>query len=352
MGEAAELDLRVAITKCYRHLYYPSADAPKRAGNLGHQALQAEEQGDVQKDQTEVVLKALKGLDKVLTADDKPLNAPYVKAKAWPVNAVAISTEDLRREFSKRLGLRFLLDINQLKKTIREGVQKGIWVYYPASEGIGYGPPSPSPLIEIGEDATLYTPDEAQRVGIKIKGAEPEVKVCPVCNKIPCVCGEETGDRGEHGKPAHVAGEGTPAQAFQSVADRCHDHGVKSITRLVIRIEGMGKDAARDVRSMGLAIPQMGKAQYQLAQRLVLEFDGNEKFQVQFSGSWDRYKRIKSLTDQLSQEASNASVQMSVQADFDGGLPIEGDQFQTIRDVLNSLGIGKVVVDGEPQQGG
>ena len=174
MGEAAELDLRVAITKCYRHMYYPSADAPRKTSNLAHQALQAEEQGKVQQDQTEVVLKALKNLEKVLTADDKPLNAQYVKAKAWTMNAVSVSTEDLRREFCKRLGLKMLLDINQLKKTIREGVQKGNWVYYAASEGIGYGQPSPTPLVEISEDATLYTLDEAQRVGIKIKGAESE----------------------------------------------------------------------------------------------------------------------------------------------------------------------------------
>ena len=45
MGEAVELDPRVAITKCYRHLYYPSADAPRKHGNRAHQALQAEEQG-------------------------------------------------------------------------------------------------------------------------------------------------------------------------------------------------------------------------------------------------------------------------------------------------------------------
>ena len=191
MGEAAELDLRVAITKCYRHLYYPSADASRKNSSLAHQALQAEEQGKVQHDQAEVVLKALKSLDKVLTADDKPLNAQYVKAKAWPMNAVAVTTEDLRREFSKRLGLKMLLDINQLKKTIREGVQKGNWIYYPASEGVGYGEPSPNPMIEISEDATLYTVEEAQRVGIKIKGAAQDVPVCPVCNKVPCVCDQE-----------------------------------------------------------------------------------------------------------------------------------------------------------------
>lgn len=348
MAEAAELDLRVAVTKCYRHLYYPSADAPRKTGSLAHQALQAEEQGKVQQDQTEVVLKALKNLEKVLTADDKPLNAQYVKAKAWDANAVSISTEDLRRQFCKKLGLKMLLDINQLKKTIREGVQKGQWVYYPTSEGIGYGEPSPTPMVEISEDATLYTMDEAQRVGIKIKGAEPEPQLCPVCNKVPCICGDDdTGD--DDGKPIRVSGEGTPAQAFQTIADQCHDQGVKALVRLFIRVEGMGKDAARDIRSLGLAIPQMGKAQYQVDQRLVLEFEDGEKFEVKFVGSWDRYKRIKSVTDALSQEASNASVQMAVRAEFEGGLSVEGDQFQTIRDVLDSLGMGKILVDGQPQ---
>jgi hypothetical protein len=48
-----------------------------------------------------------------------------------------------------------LLDINQLKKTLKEGVQKGVWVYYLASEGMGYGPPSPTPVVEIGEEANM-----------------------------------------------------------------------------------------------------------------------------------------------------------------------------------------------------
>jgi len=349
MAEAAELDLRVAITRAYRHLYYPSADAPRKAGNLAHQLLQPDEQGQMAKDQSEVVLKVLKGLDKVLTADDKPLNAQYVKAKAWTQNAVTITTEDLRRAFCQRLGLKMLLDINQLKKTIKEGVQKGVWVYYLAAEGMGYGPPSPTPVVEISEEATLYTPDEAKRVGIKIKGEEPAEETCPVCKKFPCMCDQEGEEEEEgKGKIRRVSGEGTPAQAFQAIADQCHDNGVKSLNRLFIRIEGMGKDAAKDVRSLGLAIPQIGKVQLQVDQRLVLEFGGEEKFSVEFKGSWDRYKRIKQVTDALSQEASNASVRMGVRADFEGGLAPESDQFQTIRDVLVNLGMGKVFVDGQP----
>jgi len=204
-------------------------------------------------------------------------------------------------------------------------------------------------VVEISEDATLYTPEEAARVGIKIKGAEPIQETCPVCKKFPCVCDEEdNGEKEGKDKPRRISGEGTPGQACQAIADQCHDHGIKILCRLFIRIEGMGKDVAKDVRSLGLAIPQMGKAQLQVDQRLVLEFGAGEKFELTFTGSWDRYKRIKQVTDALSQEASNASVRMGVRADFDGGLAPDSDQFQTIRDVLVNLGMGKVFIDGQP----
>jgi hypothetical protein len=348
MAEAAELDLRVAITKAYRHLYYPSADTPRSSAGLAHQLLQADEQGEVEKDQSEVVLRVLKGLEKVLTADDKPLSAQYLRAKAWPTGTPSLSTEDLRRAFAQRLALKMLLNVDQLKRTIREGIAKGVWVYFPSEEGIGYGAASPAPLVEVSEDAILYTPEEAKRLGIKIKGTEIEPQLCPVCRKSPCVCDEEPEKPG-HKKPARVYAEGTPAQSFQAVADQCHDHKVKGLRRLSVRVEGLGKDAAKDARSLGLAIPQVGKAELSLEQKMVLEFGDKEKFEINFAGSWERYKRIKTLTDALSQEASNASVKLVLRAEFEGsGLDVAGEQFQTMRDVFNNLGIGRIAVDGEP----
>jgi hypothetical protein len=351
MAEAAELDLRVAITKAYRHLYYPSADAPKASSGLAHQLLQPDEQGEVEKDQSEVVLRVLKGLEKVLTADDKPLNPQYLKAKAWPSGTPSLSTEDLRRAFAQRLALKILLNVDQLKRTVRDGINKGVWVYYPSDEKIGYGTVSPAPLVEISDDALLYTPDEAKRLGIKIKGEEAEPQVCPVCKKAPCVCDEED-DQKVVKKPARVYAEGTPAQSFQAVADQCHDQKVKSLRRLAVRVEGLGKDAAKDARSLGLAIPQIGKATLSLEQKMVLEFGDSEKFAIDFTGSWDRYKRIKTLTDALSQEATNASVKLLLRAEFEGpGLDVTGEQFQTMRDVFNSLGMGRIVLEGDPTEG-
>jgi predicted AAA+ superfamily ATPase len=346
MAEAAELDLRVAITKAYRHLYYPSADAPKRNGSLAHHLLQPADQGEVDTDQTTVLLRVLKSLDKVLTADDNPLNPQYLKAKAWPTNTASMTTEELRRAFAQRLGLRMLLDINQLKKTVKDGVSKGIWVYYPSEEGVGYGTVSPAPLVEISENATLYTPEEAQRVGVKIKGESPPDEKCPVCGQFPCVCGDDHDDDDE--KLTRITVDGTPAQTFQAIADKCHDKKVKGLKRLFIKVEGPGKNAATALRSLGLAIPQMGKAKFTLDQNMVLEFDNGENFKVAFAGSWDRYKRVKTLTDELSKEASNANVKLVLRAEFDSDLDVGGDQFTMIRDVLENLGIGKIAVEAVP----
>jgi hypothetical protein len=349
MAEAAELDLRVAITKAYRHLYYPSADAPRPSSGLAHQLLQPDEQGEVEKDQSEVVLRLLKGLEKVLTADDKPLNPQYLKAKAWPAGAPSLSTEDLKRAFAQRLALKMLLNVDQLKRTVREGIAKGVWVYYPSDEKVGYGTVSPGPLVEVSEDALLYTPEEAQRLGIKIKGAEVEPEICAVCKRPgpDCICDQD--EKPAAKRPSRVQAEGTPAQSFQGVADQCHDHRVKALRKVAVRVEGLGKDAARDARSLGLAIRQLGKAAVSLEQKMVLEFAGGEKFSIDFTGSWDRYKRIKALTDALSQEASNASVKLELRAEFEGvGLDVTGEQFQTIRDVFNNLGVGRIVLEGDP----
>ncbi|MBM4319176.1 MAG: DUF499 domain-containing protein, partial [Deltaproteobacteria bacterium] len=231
MLDAAELEVRVAITRAYRFLYYPSADAPK-SGGLQRDALPAQDQGKVDKDQTAVLLGVLRQLQKVLTAEDPEMPAAYVKAKAWPHGQASLTTADLQREFCKRIGLKILLDVNQLKKTIKRGCEQGMWVYYDTTEQIGYGKPSPAPLVQFSEDAVLYTLEEAARLGIKIKGEQPEPVVCRLCGKSPCVCGDDggggdggddwpgdDGPRGDGGttRPLRFKVDQPPAKAFQEI---------------------------------------------------------------------------------------------------------------------------------------
>ncbi len=362
--DAAELDVRIAITKAYKYLHYPTADASKAHAFLQRETLPAQDQGDVEKDQTNVVLRVLRALKKTLTADDDTLSAIYAKAKAWDQNQASMSTEDLRRAFARKPGLRLLMDVGQLKKTIRNGVETKVWIYYDAGEQFGYDHESPPAAWQISDDALLYTLEEAARLKVRIKGkwkpplTEKEVgdtteDLCPVC-KMPadrCVCSIGGGDGGK-GTPAKLQGQGAVSQAFQQVLDLCQEHKVERLKLLSVKIEASNKQAAADLRALGLAIPQFGKGRFTVAQDLVASYGQGtptaESFRSEFRGGWERYKRLKQLLDAFAQEADELKATMRVNAEFDGGLEVAGQQFATIRDVLAALEVGKVLVEAVP----
>jgi hypothetical protein len=358
--DAAELDVRVAITKAYRYLHYPSSDASKADAYLLRETLPAQDQGDVDKDQTNVILRVLRALKKVLTADDDQLSGLYVKSKAWDQNQQSMSSEDLRKAFARKIGLRILLDLGQLRKSIKNGVEQKVWVYYDSQEGFGYDHESPPPVWQVSDQALLYLPEEAQRLKLRIKGkwvdgggtgGEPK-GTCPVCGRPEdaCICGVG-GEGGGPKIPARFQGHGAVNQAFQQIADGCQEHGVTQISRLYITIDGTGKQISSDMRALGLAIPQFGKGRFAIEQTIQATFGpegARESFTQSFKGGWDRYKRLKTISDAFGQEAGELKVRMLVGAFFDGGLEVEGDQYGTIRDVLSTLEIGKIALEAVP----
>ena len=353
MGDSAELEVRVAITKSYKWLYYPSGDTPQAYSNLAREPLQAQDQGEVNVDQSEVVLRVLKSLEKVQTQDTQALSAKFIKARAWDVGQTHLSTEDLRRTFARKMNLRMMLDLNQLKKTVRNGIEQNVWIYYDAAEQTGYSAESPSPAIQISDEAQLYVPEEYERLGWPIKGVTPitppevvtQVERCPICkNPIDeCTCGTVL-------PPVREAlqGSGAPGQAFQRLFDLCADQDIEWLRQLTISIQGDGQQGANEVRALGLAIPQMGKGNYWVEQSLTAEFDGSEQIHVSFKGGWDRYKRLKQVTDTFAQEGQKFNARTTLNVDFPQGLEVRGDQFRTIHDVFSQMGFGHMTVRAEP----
>lgn len=354
MHEAAELDLRVAITRAYRHLYYPSADAPQKHANLAHEMLIAQEQGEVSPDQTGVVLRALRAQQKVLTGDDPPLAAAYVRSRAWDTDQVAMTTEELRQAFARRLRLPILLDLNQLKKIVQNGIQTRQWVYYDPAAGVGYDHESPPPAVQISDEVYLYLPEEAARRGLPIRGkvererAPGPEPTCPLCGRprSQCICGEMI--EAIAPPPEPLRGEGVPQQAFQQLLDRCADRGVARLAALRITLRGDGPVGARNLRVLGLAVPQMGKGEYRIEQKYNAEFGGGQYISSQVVLNWDLYRRWKVATDDLSQAAEKFSVTTVLTVRFPEGLEVGGDQFRTIQEVLTTVGLGPIRVEAEP----
>ncbi len=353
MGGGAELEVRVAITKAYRWLYYPSGDAPQAHSNLAREQLQVQDQGEVNVDQGEVVLRVLRTLEKVQTHDSPPLQAKFVRSKAWEQGQTHLTTEDLRKAFARKMNLRMLLDVNQLKKTIRNGIEQGVWVYYDAAGQKGYNASSPQPSIQISEETFLYAPEEYARLGWPIAGVTdiappPEPARCPVCGNLvsECTCGRSP--LITPFKTVSIRGEGAPGQAFQRVVDICADEKIARLRTLTISIQGDDQQGANEVRALGMAIPQMGKGRFRVDLTLTAEFDGDEQFSVTFNGGWDRYKRLKQVTDAFAQEARRLSARTTLRVDFPDGLDVRGDQFRTIHDVFVQFSFGHMIVDAEP----
>ncbi|MEM1043502.1 MAG: DUF499 domain-containing protein [Bacteroidota bacterium] len=356
LSEAAELEVRVAVTKAYRHLYVPRADAAAAHGNLAHEVLPAQDQGQVKRDQSAVVLRVLQDQAKTLTGDDKALSGAYVRSRAWETNQTHLTTEELRKAFARRIALPFLLDPNQLKKTIRNGVEQKQWVLFDTREGVGYDHESPPPAVQLSDDVILYTPEEAAARSLPIKGKEAAgagdasgdgsagaVETCPVCGNPAeaCTCGQ-----GESATAtAALRGEGPPQQAVQQLLDACHDADVESIGSLAVRLDGTGTSGADGMRRLGLALAQMGRAEYVVDVTLTAEFADGQHLQIQGRLSDALYKRLKQTTDGLAQEASDLQVALGVTAMYADALPLAGDRFGTIHDVLTTtLGTARITL--------
>jgi hypothetical protein len=342
--DQSELELRLAVHRAYRFLYYPSSDAPKSAAYLAREDLPAQDQGDVRQDQNRVVLEVLRRLEKVYTADDGPIAPELIKRSAWTQGAGEMSVRDVVRAFAMRRGLRMLLDTRPLREGILQGVRRGLWVYFDPAEGKGYGTQSPSPLVDLEGDAVLLEPDLARERGIAIVGAEPPEERCPVCREPAARCRCHVPELGL--SDAGLEASGTVDQALQGILDEMHDRGLSSLAVLRLQAEGSGPEGVRELRSLGLAVPQLGPGEFRLDLVVTAEFEEGGGMKLEFKGRWERYRELKDALVSSLQRATRADVRATL--DCRGREALTAGGLGRFRDVLRHLDLGRVRVTAEP----
>jgi len=168
LAQSAKLETRVAVTRCYKHLYYPAADRPSK--NLRHVEIPPVSQGEVQGAQTKRVLETLQEAGKVQST---PIATNYLRDKAWPPGAEKASTKEVAEWFTRDHAARFLTDITLLRDAIADGVANGQWVLYDAQAERAWVASDPRPSIELSSERILYTPEAAEREGLT--GREPRM---------------------------------------------------------------------------------------------------------------------------------------------------------------------------------
>ncbi|TVQ23326.1 MAG: ATP-binding protein [Leptolyngbya sp. DLM2.Bin15] len=161
--KAMNLEVRIALTNAYRHLFYPANDPVKAPKGLMHYTLPAQDASTVKGNgnQQDVVLKALKDCSKVRGEDAAPYAPAYLLQKVWPTGLDHWTTKNLREQFAKDLALNMLLDaeVSKLRDTIRKGLSEGQWDLKVGeqlcikTDGASVGLPT---TIEFSDRAELY----------------------------------------------------------------------------------------------------------------------------------------------------------------------------------------------------
>ncbi|GAP99684.1 ATP-binding protein [Leptolyngbya sp. NIES-2104] len=175
---ALDLNVRVALTNAYRHLFYPANDPIKAPKGLMHYPLPAQDASDVKgkNNQQEVILKALKDCQKIRADDAQPYAVGFVLQKVWATGLDSISTKGLKEAFAKDLGLNLFSDAetSKLRTTIVQGLTSGQWdlksgerVYIKTDAA----PLVPPDIIEFSDRMVLY------RRGILVPPKPREIEI-------------------------------------------------------------------------------------------------------------------------------------------------------------------------------
>ncbi len=358
--QKSQMELRVAIARCYRHLYYPSAEAPAEYDRLAHAPLPPQDQGNLSKDQVAVVIRVLREHNKALTHDDRPKSAHYLKARAWPRGRDRISTADLRRAFAQSLRLPWLLDPNQLRRSIQNGIEQGVWVYYDARTGKAYDTHTPPPAIEISEDTFLYLPEAAREAGLmsprEAEPSKPSLEETLVVSGLYPRSAEEAVEEDERKdfQPMHasVLDTGTEPlpvrQAFIRLTDLAQEGGVPALHGLRLEISRFTpKTAAAALRTLAAALPLLpGK------KRLDVQFSATlgQDTEVNFDGRVDHgvFRELVPTLSTLAERAQDAQLDLTLH--LQGTPTLAVTELPTLADDLEPLGLGEIRLIGEPAE--
>jgi len=160
----AVLETRVAITRCYKHVYYPSND--KAHGYLRHRELPAQHQGDT-KTATAVVLTLLADEGKIR---QDSFSYSYLKQRAWPDTQTSVTTQAIADWFWIDHSSPIVRNPPLIREAIINGIRNDNWVYYDASTGKAHTANTMANLsIEISPDTEIMTLQEATNRGLLVR---------------------------------------------------------------------------------------------------------------------------------------------------------------------------------------
>lgn len=160
----ARLEARVAVTRCFKHVYFPAND--KSHSHLRHRDLPAQQQGET-KSATLAVLTLLEDENKIKR--EKP-SYDWLASKAWPNGSSSVSTEELANWFWIDHGSPMIRNPALIREAVIDGIRSGGWVYFDAASGKSFTGQTMAGLsVEFRADALVMTVEEASSRGLLVR---------------------------------------------------------------------------------------------------------------------------------------------------------------------------------------
>lgn len=155
----ASLEARIAVTRCYKHVYYPYND--KNNGYLRHRELPAQAQGDP-KNATTAVITLLDDDGKIRNGS---FTAEWLRSRTW-AKVPAESTAAIADYFWTDHAIQIVRNPSLVREAIISGVKHHGWVYYDGASGKSYTAHTMAGMtVGFGADKEVMTNDEAQNRG-------------------------------------------------------------------------------------------------------------------------------------------------------------------------------------------
>jgi hypothetical protein len=334
----AEMDMRVAIARAYRHLLVPNPDGASDDSGLQAVILDIEQAAKLEREgragrshQEKVIMDALVEQDKLMSAEGKPPAPGLVIDIAWPKGQSVMTTEELQKAFRRKPRLPMLLDPLKLRGTVVAGVTEERWVYYDSTQNGGRiytrytaGLTEQQVLFDAAHE--LWTPAEANargycsKCGYKPCRCRPAVPTCPQCrepqDECHCptcpTCGKKpwecTCDRT---KPQQFSSDFiSPQRAFAEMQDWVADHKIERLEWLQIEVRDRGIDLQQAWTGMTYfveltSIDVTFEGSIELAPTAPAQGGGqkgSDRIALDFAGSGQNYQRAYDFFHALARE--------------------------------------------------
>ena len=175
----ARFDARIAVNRCYKHIYYPYGD--KSTGYLRHRELPAQAQGDL-KNATSAVVTLLEDEGKIRSA---ALTASYLRSKTWP-NVPSSTTSAIVDFFWTDHGIQIVRNPALIREAIINGVKNEGWVYFDGGSGKSYTAHTMAGMtVAFASDSEIMTTLEAQTRGLLIrKPTQTDLRAVLTVNRL------------------------------------------------------------------------------------------------------------------------------------------------------------------------